>query len=300
MNNLRGIALMVVAMVLFAGGDAAIKTLTATLPVAQIQVTIGLIGTLILAAYTRARREALVTRAMAHPALAVRFTAEIVAAGCMSFALKLVPLSLISAVLQATPLVVTLGAALYFREQVGWRRWAAVWLGFAGVLILLRPWSAGFTPETLLPVVAMAALATRDLATRAAPASLSTAQLSTLGFFTFIPAGLLLQVLSPAPIAPDATEWGLLLLSTALVLTGYFALTGAMRVGEISAVAPFRYARLIAGMALGIALFAERPDLWVYVGAGVIVASGLYTFLRERQLARGPRDTLPPRTAGVR
>lgn len=286
MNNLPGILLMVFAMLAFAIGDAAIKELSRTLPLSQIMGVMGVLGTLVLALYTRAHGDALLPSALWHPALLVRFCMEITAAFAMTFGLSLVSLSLVSAVLQATPLVVTLGAALWFGENVGWRRWSAVLIGFVGVLILLRPGGASFDATLILPVIAMAALALRDLATRAAPAGLTTRQLSTVGFFAFIPAAALMQLVEPLPVWPDAREITLQAVVVVLAVAGYFALTAAMRVGEISAVAPFRYARLIFGMGLGIAVFGERPDFWMYVGAGIIVLSGLYTFFRERRLAR--------------
>lgn len=294
MSNLRGIALMVFAMALFATGDAGIKHLSGHLPLSLITAIMGGAGTLILIAVTLGRGEPLWTPLLLHPALAVRFTADLVAALAMSFSLKLVSLSLLSAVMQATPLVVTLGAVLWFREVVGWRRWSAILVGFAGVLILLRPGGAAFEPAHVLPIIAMAALAIRDLATRAAPAGLSASTLSTVGFFSFVPAAAIILALEPFDVLaagawPGGADWAFLALIVVTAVGGYFALTAAMRMGEVSAVAPFRYARLIFGMGLGIVIFGERPDLWVHVGAVIVVGSGLYTFLREARLARATR-----------
>ena len=287
-DNLRGILLMLLAMAGFALGDVGIKLMAGAVPAGQIMGTMGLIGTLVFAIWTRSRGLVLLPREVWHPAVALRFLAEIVAGGGMVLALTLNPLSLVTAILQAAPLVVTMGAAQFFGENVGIRRWSAILLGLIGVLIILRPGLGSFEPEALWILVAMLGLAARDLATRAAPRSLDNLQLATVGFFALVPTGALLTAFGEAPIWPTAANWGLLAFTILATIGAYYAITAAMRVGEIGAVTPFRYSRLVFGLVLGLLVFAERPDALSYVGTALILGAGLYSAWRERlRKARG-------------
>lgn len=285
-ENLRGIVWMLLAMAGFALGDVGIKSLAGTVPPGQIVGIMGLVGTAVFAIWTRARGLALLPAAIWHPAIALRFAAEIVAGGGMVLALTLNPLSLVTAVLQAAPLVVTMGAALAFGEKIGLHRWTAIGLGLLGVLVILRPGIDGFEPAALWIVIAMLGLALRDLATRAAPKVLDNLQISTIGFFALVPTGALLTAFGAAPVWPSVAAWGGLAITIAATIAGYYAITAAMRVGEIGAVTPFRYSRLVFGMVLGMLVFAERPDALAYGGAALILAAGLYAAWRER-LRRG-------------
>ncbi len=282
-DNLRGILLMLVAMAAFALGDVGIKALAGVVPPGQIMGSLGILGTVIFAFWTRARGLALFPRALWHPAIAIRFAFEVLAGISMVMALTHTPLSLLTAILQAAPLVVAMGGALFFREAVGPRRWAAISVGLLGVLIILRPGLSAFDPNALWAVSAMIALASRDLATRAAPKSLENLQLGTFGIFALVPTGLLLFTVTPGPIWLDVREWVILIFAILVTVGGYYTITAAMRVGEIGAVTPFRYSRLIFGLILGISLFGERPEIWTYVGAILIVGTGLYTIWRERR-----------------
>lgn len=281
-DNLRGILLMLGAMAAFALGDMGIKLMAGAVPPGQIMGTMGLVGTVVFGLWTRARGLPLLPREIRHPAVAIRFVSEIVAGGGMVLALTLNPLSLVTAILQAAPLLVTMGAAQFFGEKVGLRRWSAIAVGMAGVLIILRPGLAGFQPEALWIVVAMTGLAMRDLATRAAPVGLQNLQLATVGFFALVPTGALLIGFGAAPVWPQPLDWGWLALTILATIAGYYAITAAMRVGEIGAVTPFRYSRLIFGMLLGMIVFAERPDGLAWLGAGLILGAGLYAAWRER------------------
>lgn len=284
-DNINGILWMLAAMAAFALGDVGIKLLAGAMPPGQIMGSLGILGSIIFGLWTWARGLPLLPRAMWHPALGLRYLAEILAGFGMVLALTRVPLSLVTAILQAAPLVVAMGAAVFFKERVGWRRWSAIVLGMGGVLIILRPGLEGFDPDTIWAVLAMAALAARDLATRAAPKSLHRLQLSTFGISALIPCGALLLLFTGAPVAAGILDWGILLGAILATVAGYYAITAAMRIGDISAVTPFRYSRLVFGLILGILIFAERPDAPTYLGAALILGTGLYSGWRERRLS---------------
>lgn len=280
-DTLQGSLWMVLAMLGFALEDMVIKSLAASLPAGQIILIMGLLGMAAFALHARAQGHALWHPGFGTRAMVWRSVAEV--AGRLSFAmaLVLVPLSLASAILQATPLVVTAGAVLLFGETVGWRRWLAIGIGLLGVLIILRPGVAGFDLAALWAVAGMLGFAGRDLATRAAPMTMSTAQLGILGFAMLAVAGLVLLGAEGRWVAPSPTQWGSLALLALIGAFAYSALTRAMRTGEIGVVAPFRYFRLVIAMGFGVLVFGERPDLWTLVGSVLVVGSGLFTLWRS-------------------
>lgn len=290
MDNLRGSLLMVAAMAGFAIEDAVIKYLAAVMPVGQIMVVIGLGGALVFGLIASQRKLGLFVPDFLRGAVLVRNLAEMVGAAAVVMAIALVPLAAVTAILQAMPLAVTLGAALFLREPVGWRRWSAIVVGFVGVLMILRPGSAGFDPAALLAVIGVLALSVRDLATRRVPPRVHSLQLSAWGFVMIIPAGLLLLALTAsAPVAPTAGQWGWLMGGLLAGILAYGALVSATRLGDIAATTPFRYSRLIFAMAIGAAFFGERPDAMTLAGSVLVVGAGLYTLLRQIRLQRGAR-----------
>jgi drug/metabolite transporter (DMT)-like permease len=280
-DNQRGAFLMTASMAGFAVEDVFVKAAAKAMPLGQVLLTIGLIGMLTFAAMAARRGEALVPPAFRSRAMLVRSAFEVTGRLFYGLAITLTALSTTSAILQATPLVVVAGAALVFGEKVGWQRWLAVLVGFVGVLVILRP-GADFAALSLLAVVGLLGFAGRDLATRAAPKGLSNRQLGTLGFAMLAIAGTILLGVSGGAVMPDGRGTALLAGGTVFGVLGYHALTFAMRTGDVGAVTPFRYTRLIFAMILAIVLFGERPDALTWVGAALVVGSGIFTLTRRR------------------
>ena len=284
MDNLRGATLMVLAMLGFAIEDSFIKLMGDALPVGQILMMLGACGALVFAVVVLLQGRALFEREMLTTPVLLRAVGEIFGTMCFISAIVFTPLSTASAILQATPLVVTLGAALFLGEAVGWRRWAAISVGFMGVLMIIRPGLDGFSPLSLFAVGGVFGLALRDISTRKIPQTLSSMQLSFLGFVVLITAGVALLWITDQSMAPlDARLWLLIAASIGIGVFAYYGIVAAMRVGEVSFVTPFRYSRLIFAMVIGVAFFGERPDALTVLGGGIIVASGIYTVLRERK-----------------
>jgi drug/metabolite transporter (DMT)-like permease len=285
MDNLRGASLMVLSMLGFALEDMFIKLLADAVSVGQILAMLGLGGSLIFGAVVLAQGRALFSRDMLSLPIALRAVGEMLGTICFVSAIVLTPLSSASAILQATPLVVTLGAALFLGEPVGWRRWSAIIVGLFGVLLIVRPGMESFEALSLLAVAGVLFLATRDLATRRTPKEISTMQLSFLGFVVIIPAGLILMAgTGSAAVMLEGREWVYILSALGVGVCAYYAIVAAMRVGEVSFVTPFRYSRLLFALVAGIFVFGESPDALTLLGAAVIVASGIYTVWRERRL----------------
>lgn len=286
MDNLRGAAWMTAAMLGFALEDMLIKLLSNSLPTWQIIAFLGLGGAIVFGLWVRVRGQILFPRAALTSVVVLRNTGELV--GTLGFvtALALIPISTASAVLQATPLVVTLGAAVFLGEAVGWRRWAAILVGLSGVLLVIRPGLEGFDLNSLFAVQAVLGLALRDLATRRVPPAVSSLQLSFLAFLILVPAAGLLAALTKAPVVlPQGSDWVLIVGVVVMGVMAYYAIVAAMRLGEISFVTPFRYSRILFALIVGAVIFGERPDTLMLVGAALIVGSGLFTLWRERKIA---------------
>lgn len=291
MDNLRGAALMTLAMFGFAAEDMFIKLLTGTLPTWQIVLTLGVGGSAVFAGLTWLKGQPLFSKDYLSWTVLMRNIGELVGTIGFVTALSLIPISTASAILQATPLVVALGAALFLREPVGWRRWSAIIVGFLGVLLVIRPGLSGFDSQSLFAVLGVLGLALRDLATRRIPHNTSSFQLSFLAFLTLVPASLTLSHFSAQTyVEPAPRQWILIVAAVILGVFAYYAIVGANRIGEVSFVTPFRYSRMLFALGVGYVVFDERPDALMLLGAAIIIASGLYTLWRERkqQLAVDP------------
>ena len=273
---------MVAAMAGFALEDMFLKSAAHLLPVGEILMIFGTGGTLVFAVLCVRRRQRLLHPAILTGPILLRALFEVMGRLFYTLAIALTPLSSASAILQATPLVVVAGAALFLGERVGWRRWSAIALGFAGVLIILRPGLDGFTALSLLAVLGTLGFAGRDLATRAAAPILSNLQLGVYGFAMMVPTGAGLMAFSGGAVWPDGLATVQMLAATGFGVAAYYALTAAMRMGEVAVITPFRYIRLVFALILGALVFAERPDALTLIGSAVIVVSGIYTLLRSR------------------
>ncbi len=283
---------MVLAMLGFAIEDMLIKQMAGALPTGQILAMLGLGGGIIFAMACRMQGESLLGRDVMHPMVLLRNVGEVFGTVGYVSAVVLTPISSASAIFQATPLFVTLGAALFLQESVGWRRWAAIAVGFCGVLLIIRPGLDAFQPASLFAVQGVIFLGIRDLATRRIPRSVSSMRLSTYAFAVIVPTGLILMaIMGDQFIIPSGTDTYRVAGSVAAGVLGYYALVTATRLGDMSHIAPFRYARLVFALIVGTTVFGERPDAATLIGAAIIVGSGTYAAIREGQRRRASLAT---------
>ncbi len=282
-GNLRGAVFMVAAMAGFAIEDMFLKAAARHMPVGEVITLFGLTGTIAFILLAIRQGDAPLPPAMLSRPMIIRSGFEITGRLFYSLAIALTPLSVASAILQATPLVVVAGAALLFGETVGLRRWLAILAGFAGVLLIIRPGLEGFDALSLLTVIGLIGFAGRDLATRAAPPALTNMQLGVAGFAMLTLAGIIILAVNGDYRMPDRVGLGLTLFATLFGVAAYTALTVAMRTGEVSAVTPFRYTRLLFALILGATIFGERPDAWTLIGSAIVVASGIYVLTQNRR-----------------
>jgi drug/metabolite transporter (DMT)-like permease len=277
---------MVVAMAGFTVNDAITKLSSESMNMAQVMLVRGVFATLLVGVLAWRSDAFAKPRSVLHPLVALRVFGE--AGGTVTYlvALAHLPIANVSAVQQALPLAVTMGAALFFGEGVGWRRWLAIAAGFLGVLIIVRPGFEGFSAYSLLVLLCVAFCAVRDLATRRIPDDIPTLLISAVTSFamTVLGAALLPVMGGWSPMNPEST--GLLALAAVLVLIGYQFIIMAMRGGDISFIAPYRYTALLWSIVLGVIVFGDFPDAPMVLGSLVIVGSGLYALYRERIVGR--------------
>ncbi len=294
---------MVLAMAAFAIEDMFIKAAAEIIPLGTVLALFGLGGMIVFVLLTWRKGESVLRPEVLSKPIVVRAFCEVVGRLCFALAITLTPLSSASAILQATPLVVVLGASLIFKERVGLSRWSAILVGFCGVLMIIRPGLDDFDPASLFAVLSTLGFAGRDLATRGASEQLSNTHLGVYGFFVLIPTGLILQLVQ-GPVFGGAIIEGaiaegsiikvLMMLfeqeaclyvlgSVIFGVVAYNSLTIAMRTGEVSVVTPFRYTRLLFALLLGVVVFNETPDIWTLAGGAIVVLSGVYALLGRRQ-----------------
>lgn len=283
--NMLGSIWMIASMAIFAIKDAFVKAASNALPVGQILIIFGMGGAVMFASMARLNNEPLFIKDVVSRPMRIRVVFEIIGRLFYVLAIAVTPLSSATVILQATPLVVVAGAAMVFGERVGWRRWSAIFIGQVGVIVIIQPGTDSFSMLSVLAIVGMIGFAGRDLASRAAPATLSTSILGLYGFLSIVVAGSIFSIWQGASfVLPDVyTSFNL----AGAILAGvaaYSCLMKAMRTGEVSAVTPFRYTRLLFGITLGVVLFGESLSSTMLLGSGLIVSSGLFIIWRRNSV----------------
>lgn len=269
----------------FAVEDAFIKSAARAMPLGQVIVMMGLLGIVAFSVWAWFAGQPPLPRAILSRTMAIRSGFEITGRLFYALAIALTPLSVASAILQASPLVVVLGAAWLFGEKVGLRRWVIILAGFCGVLIILRPGLDGFDALSILALIGMLGFSGRDLATRAAPPSLSNAQLGVAGFVMLTLSGVIILAVTGGAVLPEAAELAKVIGAAVFGVAGYSAITKAMRTGEVAVVTPFRYTRLLFALVLGVTVFGEHPDAATLIGSAIIVGCGVLILTMNRRIA---------------
>ncbi|MDA1056923.1 MAG: DMT family transporter [Proteobacteria bacterium] len=282
-ENIVGSCLMILSMAAFAGEDSVIKALSEEMPVSQIIFLIGIGGESVFAITgVVLKTEILVPEINSLP-MHARIVTEIFGRIFYSLALSLTSLSSTTMILQATPLVVVIGASIFFNEKVGVVRWLAIGLGFVGVLMIISPEEAEFSLLSLMAIFGMLGFAFRDLASRAASPKLNIFTLGCHGFLSLAVAGIILSlILGQSFLTISGNTWLFLAAGVSLGVVGYGSLISAMRIGEVSAITPFRYTRLIFGLSIGYFIFNEHVGINAAIGCVLIVLSSFTVLYRGR------------------
>ena len=287
--NSQGAILMAVSMFSFVLNDGLMKALFVDMSIYQAIFLRGMVTAPLLALLAW-RAGVLMARLGRRDTrlVIIRVISEVAATIGFLTALRHMPLANVTAILQALPLTVTMAAALFLGEAVGWRRWLAILLGLSGVLLIIRPGMAGFSVYSIWALGAVAAVTLREVTTRklskdvpSLPVALATAvAICGLGAVS-------LPGVTWMPVSP--VMWIYVGGAGVAIIGGYLFSVMAVRIGDLGFVSPFRYTSMIWAIALGYLLFSELPDVPTLTGTAIIIATGLYSLHRERRRAAAER-----------
>ncbi|MDA8870159.1 DMT family transporter [Rhizobiaceae bacterium] len=283
-QSTRGIVLMIAAMAAFALADALVKLSASDLLPAQVLLCLMGGGLFMFAFMAKWAGHRFRDPRAFSPVMLLRYLSEVVGMVSMVLALTHAPLSTVGAITQATPILVVVGAVVFLGERVSWRRWTCIAIGFVGVLLIVQPGTAAFEPSVLWGVLAMVALAVRDLTTRMVPADMPSTIMATYTMIAAVPFPVLWLIVGGHPLLPQDANWGIIVPMILFGSVGYILLIASIRMTDVSIVMPFRYSRIIFLFLLGVIVFDEQPNALMIVGALLVVGSGIYMMMRQRLL----------------
>ena len=286
-----GILLMLGGIFLFSVNDALGKWLVATYTVWQVLLIRSAAALLVLAPFIW--REGIAPfRQAPKPALQiVRVIFSTLEVAGFYWAVKYLSLADVMTFYLAAPIYVTAVSALFLREQVGWRRWSAVLIGFVGVIIALRPTSASWSAPALIALAGSFSFSFLMIVTRhlrgTADIVLVTGQTVAALIFgaTF------------APLHWVALTWrdaALLALLGVVAMIAHVCVNRSLILAPASTVVPYQYTTIVWAVVFGYLVFGDVPDAAMLIGAAVIIAAGLFILARERRLSRRESFSEPP------
>jgi drug/metabolite transporter (DMT)-like permease len=281
-----GIVMMLVATLLFTTMDSIAKSLTATYPVQQViwaryffqfALMLLLIPRLGVAGLLWTRRPGV------HIARGLLLT---ISTGCMIVAISIVPLADAYTITFTAPFLVTILSIPLLKERVGWRRWTAVLVGFAGVLIVFRPFAAPVHWAMLLPLITAGCFALYQILTRKVSYDSRETAFMMLFYLAWVGTAVMSAIVPAYWQAVVLGDWALMVGMGALGAAGHLILIRALTIAPASLLSPFIYAQIVWALGIGYVWFGDVPNAWMLIGCTVIVASGLYVFYREGVLGK--------------
>ena len=196
-------------------------------------------------------------------------------------ALTNVPLSIVGAVTQASPILVAVGAVVFLKETVSWRRWSSIAIGFCGVVLVIQPWGESLDYAVLWAVLALVGFSVRDLVTRLTPPDIASTSLATFTMVAALPFTATWVLFTGEKFFPAEINWIIVGCMVILGSVGYLLLITSLRLGELSAIMPFRYSRIVFLLIFGVLFFGESPSLSMLLGSALVIVSGIYLMWRE-------------------
>ena len=289
--NQRGIVAILACMSAYSVNDALVKQILVSHPVGEVIFVRGVMACTIIGALAFGLGHGHQLRAAMDRVLAMRSVYDGLSTFCFIAALSQMPMASVAAVLQIAPLLITVLSVIVYRELVGWRRWIAIAVGFAGALLILKPAPGTFDVFALVAAGAAFFSALREMQTRRIHAGVPTLVIAFWGAIAITFCGALTGLTEQwKPIAAD--ELVKLLIAAIFVAIAIYLMAAAYRGVDLSVVAPFRYSYLLTSAIAGYLVFAEVPDGWSIAGAVLIAASGLYLLHREAVRRRGLAKTV--------
>jgi len=294
-DNLRAVLAVLIGSTAFVLNDAMVKLVSSELPSGEIIVVRGVLATAMLVVGVVVMRAARPLYILFTPMMMLRICSAAAATTFIVMSLRDLPLATVNTVLQVTPLAVTAGAAIVYGEKVGLQRWLAALTGFVGVVLIVKP-GGGFGPAAYLALTALLFTTMRDLSTRGLHHDIPSIFVAAASAAAIMLSGFLVAPFDGPWSAPSGRAWALMTVSAACLFIANTFIIIALRTGEISVVAPFRYAPVPLSILLGYWWWDDIPDAFAFVGIGLVLAAGLYTLQRERLTLTANRAAAPQRS----
>jgi drug/metabolite transporter (DMT)-like permease len=276
---------MVVAMTAFIGNDAMIKSLGERLPAAQMIVVRGVMAISLIAVVAWKMGAMARIADVARGWVVLRASFEGIGTFLYLAALFQLPLANATAINLSSPLFIAVLAVVFLRERVDRRRWLTIMVGFVGVLMVIQPRAEGFNAYAWLCLFATLIYAFRDLLTRKIPPA-TPSILVTLTTATVVWQMAVVILIYQGWKPMQWRDVGLLAIASVFLSAGYYAVIAAMRHGEVSVVAPFRYVGLLWALVLGYVVWGDVPNLLAWLGIVLLIAAGLFMLRQQRARAR--------------
>ncbi len=289
-NNTLGVVTMLAGMAFLIINDSIVKLTSSNLPTGEIIFVRGLMASAIILLVSWMRGEFGRWRTLLQKGVVLRTIGETTATMFYLSALILMPIGNITAILQVAPLLATAGSALFLGEKVGMRRWIAAFVGFLGVLLIIKPGAEGFHAASILALAGVFFVAVRDVSTRTVSDDAPSFLITSASAIMVTLAGFVYALFEPWVPIQSAEVMGLALASIC-ILGGYYFVLISFRVGEVSFISPFRYSIVIWAILIGYFVWGDIPDLWTFVGIFIVIAAGVYTFRREAVVRRPARSS---------
>jgi drug/metabolite transporter (DMT)-like permease len=284
-DSTRGILAMSASVVVFIFNDALMKLASEAMPPIQAIGLRGILATGWCMVALAVRGEWRGARRLLHPAVALRGSLEAAAAISYLVPLAFIPFAIATAINLSTPLFLAVLAVLLLGEQVGWRRWTAVAVGFVGVIIMLDPLGLSFHAMSLVVLGATFCYSVSTVLVRVNSRHDSDA--ATLFWFSVVTSVVSFGAAIPDWVWPSAIDWVWLLTLGLLGGVAQVLVTRAWRLAPAAVLAPFDYAGIVMAVLYGYLWFKEQPSWTVWLGLPLVIGSGLYILYRERIRARG-------------
>jgi drug/metabolite transporter (DMT)-like permease len=286
------------AMGAFAINDMLLKLTAQRYPLGEVITVRGTIATLLVGSFVIGLGQVSALRHIFSKLVLSRTVCDGLAMVLFTTALTHMPLAEISAINLVSPLLITAAAVIFFAEEVGWRRWIAILVGFLGTILIIRPTPSAFNAWALLGLATACVGVARDMITRKLDPAIPSVVISFMAAFGSMVIGPIMGLVEEwRPMAPF--DIGMLVISATFVASGHFMVVVAFRGSvDVTAIAPFRYTLLIWAGVCGYLAFGEVPDRYAMIGSLLIVGSGLYALHREVVRRRAVAAVVPPGEPG--
>lgn len=291
-SNAKAAVLMVLSMAMVSSNDALIKSASEALSIGQILAIRGLMACFVFGALIKLSGRALFPRLILDPANLLRGVLEVVTTLCFVTGLSLLPIAIATTLVWTSPILLTVVGALLLREPVTAARWIAVLTGFAGVLLITQPFGARFSAAMILPLMAAFFLAVRDFVTRRVDSRVSSFSVTLTTLILVTVCGVALAWFNWHPV--ETRQLSKLALAAVLLAFGFLFMIKAVRLGDLSFVAPFTFTAILMALLLGYFVWGDVPTPSMLAGVILIVGTCLYVFRRDRAPLPGPPDSTIP------